>query len=76
MIDIPDDLDGRSLIGEHGLLKPGGEQEVGIDLSFFQGRVGLGGLPEDISSVVAWLLSPQSGWVTGQVIDAEGGFRR
>ena len=34
------------------------------------------GLPEDIASVVSWLLSPESGWVTGQVIDAEGGFRR
>lgn len=34
------------------------------------------GLPDDIAAVVAWLLSPESHWVTGQVIDAEGGFRR
>lgn len=34
------------------------------------------GLPEDVAAVVSWLLSPESGWVTGQVIDAEGGFRR
>ncbi len=34
------------------------------------------GRPEDIAGVVAWLLSADSGWVTGQVIDAEGGFRR
>jgi 3-oxoacyl-[acyl-carrier protein] reductase len=34
------------------------------------------GRPEDIAPVVAWLASPESGWVTGQVIDAEGGFRR
>jgi 3-oxoacyl-[acyl-carrier protein] reductase len=34
------------------------------------------GRPEDIAAVVAWLASVESGWVTGQVIDAEGGFRR
>jgi 3-oxoacyl-[acyl-carrier protein] reductase len=34
------------------------------------------GRPEDIAPVVAWLASPDSAWVTGQVIDAEGGFRR
>lgn len=34
------------------------------------------GSPQDIAAVVAWLASPESGWVTGQVIDAEGGFRR
>jgi 3-oxoacyl-[acyl-carrier protein] reductase len=34
------------------------------------------GQPADIAAVVGWLASPESGWVTGQVIDAEGGFRR
>lgn len=34
------------------------------------------GRPGDIAPVVAWLLSADSAWVTGQVIDAEGGFRR
>jgi 3-oxoacyl-[acyl-carrier protein] reductase len=34
------------------------------------------GRPEDIAPIVAWLVSPDSAWVTGQVIDAEGGFRR
>jgi 3-oxoacyl-[acyl-carrier protein] reductase len=34
------------------------------------------GQPDDIAAVVAWLASPESAWVTGQVIDAEGGFRR
>lgn len=34
------------------------------------------GRPEDIAAVVAWLASPDSAWLTGQVIDAEGGFRR
>jgi 3-oxoacyl-[acyl-carrier protein] reductase len=40
---------------------------------FPQGRWGR---PEDIAAVVAWLASADSAWVTGQVIDAEGGFRR
>jgi 3-oxoacyl-[acyl-carrier protein] reductase len=34
------------------------------------------GQPTDIAPVVAWLAAPESGWVTGQVINAEGGFRR
>jgi 3-oxoacyl-[acyl-carrier protein] reductase len=34
------------------------------------------GGPADIASVAAWLVSPASAWITGQVIDAEGGFRR
>jgi 3-oxoacyl-[acyl-carrier protein] reductase len=34
------------------------------------------GRPEDIAGVVGWLAGPDSAWVTGQVIDAEGGFRR
>jgi 3-oxoacyl-[acyl-carrier protein] reductase len=34
------------------------------------------GRPEDIAPIVAWLVSPDSAWLTGQVIDAEGGFRR
>jgi 3-oxoacyl-[acyl-carrier protein] reductase len=34
------------------------------------------GRPEDAARVVAWLCSADAGWVTGQVIHAEGGFRR
>jgi 3-oxoacyl-[acyl-carrier protein] reductase len=34
------------------------------------------GRPDDIAAVVSWLASADSGWITGQVIDAEGGFRR
>jgi 3-oxoacyl-[acyl-carrier protein] reductase len=32
------------------------------------------GTPEDIASVVAFLASGESGWVTGQYIEASGGF--
>jgi len=38
-----------------------------------QGRIGT---PEDTANLVAFLCSEQGGWVTGQVIDSEGGFRR
>jgi 3-oxoacyl-[acyl-carrier protein] reductase len=34
------------------------------------------GRPEDVAPLVAWLASPESAAVTGQTIDAEGGFRR
>lgn len=34
------------------------------------------GQPEDVAKLVAWLASDESAWVTGQVIDHEGGFRR
>ncbi len=34
------------------------------------------GSPDDIAAIVGWLVSPDSAWLTGQVIDAEGGFRR
>ncbi len=34
------------------------------------------GRPDDVAPIVGWLVSPDSAWLTGQVIDAEGGFRR
>jgi 3-oxoacyl-[acyl-carrier protein] reductase len=34
------------------------------------------GRPEDIAAVVAFLASPESAWITGEIINAEGGFRR
>jgi 3-oxoacyl-[acyl-carrier protein] reductase len=34
------------------------------------------GLPEDVAAVVAWLVSDQAAPITGQVINAEGGYRR
>jgi 3-oxoacyl-[acyl-carrier protein] reductase len=34
------------------------------------------GRPDDIAPLVAWLASAESAWLSGQVIDAEGGFRR
>jgi 3-oxoacyl-[acyl-carrier protein] reductase len=33
------------------------------------------GTPDDAARLVAWLASEESEWVTGQVIDSDGGFR-
>jgi 3-oxoacyl-[acyl-carrier protein] reductase len=40
---------------------------------FPMGRLGT---PADAARLVAWLASPEAGWVTGQVISSEGGFLR
>ncbi|TXG84872.1 MAG: SDR family oxidoreductase [Thermomicrobiales bacterium] len=37
------------------------------------GRIGL---PEDAARLVAFLCSPDAGWITGQVMSSEGGFWR
>jgi 3-oxoacyl-[acyl-carrier protein] reductase len=34
------------------------------------------GAPDDVANLIAFLVSDDGGWITGQVIDAEGGFRR
>ncbi|MGB2570560.1 SDR family oxidoreductase [Micromonospora citrea] len=42
--------------------------------SLFPG--GRWGTPEDAARLVRFLCSPEAGWITGQVIDSEGGFHR
>jgi 3-oxoacyl-[acyl-carrier protein] reductase len=34
------------------------------------------GQPEDAARIISWLVSDESQWITGQVINSEGGFRR
>ena len=34
------------------------------------------GEPDDAARLVAWLCGDESRWITGQVLDSEGGFRR
>jgi NAD(P)-dependent dehydrogenase (short-subunit alcohol dehydrogenase family) len=38
--------------------------------------LGRWGAPDDAARLVAWLCSDEAAWITGQVIDSEGGFRR
>jgi len=33
-------------------------------------------VPDDPARLIAWLVTDESAWVTGQVINSEGGFRR
>ena len=37
---------------------------------------GRAGVPDDAARLVAWLASDDAAWITGQVIDSEGGFTR
>jgi len=38
--------------------------------------LGRWGKPDDAARLIAWLCSDDAAWITGQVIDSEGGFRR
>lgn len=34
------------------------------------------GRPDDVARLVSWLVSDEGRWITGQIINSEGGFRR
>jgi len=46
------------------------------DLSPSRFPLGRWGKPDDAARLIAWLCSEDAEWVTGQVINSEGGFRR
>ncbi|WP_028612462.1 SDR family oxidoreductase [Paenibacillus harenae] len=52
-----------------GMLQDPAGQKFGADFSTF----GRWGQPDDVADVAAFLASPDSRWVTGQLIDASGG---
>lgn len=52
-----------------GMLSDPGSRQFGADFSIF----GRWGEPKDIADLAAFLASPESRWITGQVIDASGG---
>lgn len=72
-------------LAEHGItvntVNPGpvdtdylaGEAYAGVAARFPAGRWGM---PDDPARLIAWLATDEAGWITGQVIDSEGGFRR
>ena len=39
-------------------------------------RQGRWGTPDDPARLIAWLVTDEAAWITGQVINSEGGFRR
>ena len=44
-----------------------------VRLRFPRGRWGD---PDDPARLIAWLATDEAAWITGQVINTEGGFRR
>ena len=62
--------------GQHRQPRPDGHRlgrRTWIPSRFPLGRWGQ---PDDAARLIAWLCSADAEWVTGQVIDSEGGFRR
>lgn len=57
-----------------------GPTETGWGLAELEAKprmpFGRWGEPDDAARLVAWLCSEDGRWITGQVIDSEGGFRR
>jgi 3-oxoacyl-[acyl-carrier protein] reductase len=51
---------------------PSGEIRSRVEAAMPRGRWGT---PDDAARLIAWLASEDSEWVTGQVIDSDGGFR-
>jgi 3-oxoacyl-[acyl-carrier protein] reductase len=49
------------------------ELKAHLLVHFPMGRIGQ---PDDVARLVSWLANPESVWVTGQVINSEGGFWR
>ncbi|MBT2420539.1 SDR family oxidoreductase [Streptomyces sp. ISL-22] len=50
-----------------------GEAYEAVAACFPAGRWGM---PDDPARLIAWLATDEAGWITGEVINSEGGFRR
>lgn len=48
--------------------------EAALKGSLAMHALGRVGQPEDVASAIAWLLSPEQAWITGQVIGVDGGL--
>ena len=74
---LADELIGRGITVN--TVNPG-PTDTGWDIASQDPRpampLGRWGQPDDAARLIAWLCSDEAGWITGQVIDSEGGFRR
>jgi 3-oxoacyl-[acyl-carrier protein] reductase len=50
--------------------------EASLKVSTAMHPLGRIGDPADIASAIAWLLAPETGWVTGQTLGVDGGLSR
>jgi NAD(P)-dependent dehydrogenase (short-subunit alcohol dehydrogenase family) len=50
------------------------ENEVSLKASTAMHSLGRIGEPSDVASLIAWLLGPESSWITGQVWAVDGGL--
>lgn len=50
-----------------------GEKHASVAAAFPSGRWGR---PDDVANLTAWLVGDEAAWITGQVLNSEGGFRR
>ncbi|CAL9320717.1 SDR family oxidoreductase [Streptomyces sp. SudanB182_2057] len=50
-----------------------GEAHAEVAARFPAGRWGA---PDDPARLIAWLATDEAGWITGEVVNSEGGFRR
>ena len=48
--------------------------EKSAEVSRSYHAIGRLGEPEDVASLLAWLLQPENNWVTGQVFGVDGGL--
>jgi 3-oxoacyl-[acyl-carrier protein] reductase len=53
--------------------EPGDDERAWVEAHMPLGRWGT---PEDAARLIGWLVSDEARWITGQVINSEGGFRR
>lgn len=56
------------------LAEPITSREAALDASAKMHAMGRIGRPEEVASAIEWLLSPEQGWVTGQVLGVDGGL--
>jgi NAD(P)-dependent dehydrogenase (short-subunit alcohol dehydrogenase family) len=50
------------------------KNEASLKISLAMHPMGRLGVPSDVAALIAWLLDPNQGWITGQVFGVDGGL--